>query len=309
MNFSRPGAIDLSALARPAGPTGASAPAAARAGGAGVSYVLDVTEETFQSEALEASLQHIVVLSLWSPRAPSAGEFNARLAAAANLYDGQILLAQIDVDANPAIGQALGAQSVPLVLGLVKGQPVPLFQSTVDDEQIRHYFDELIRVAAQNGVTGRAAPVGAAPVSVADEEPVADPRFAEADAAFAAGDVDAAVAAYERLVAQHPGDAEIKERLAGTRLLQRVAGADLQAARRAAADAPDDLQAQLLVADLDVSGGHIEDAFDRLIELVRRSVGDDRDAIRERLLELFVVVGSADPRVAQARRTLATALY
>ncbi|GAA1727355.1 tetratricopeptide repeat protein [Aeromicrobium alkaliterrae] len=301
MSFSRPGALDLSALARPA------APAAAAGGSGGGTWVVDATEADFQQVALEASLKHLVVLSLWSPRAPQSAEFNARLAAAADAYDGQLLLVQVDVDANPGIGQALQAQSVPLVVGLVSGQPVPLFQSAVPDEQIRGYFDELIRLGAEHGVTGRApAPGGAAD---AVEEPVDDPRFAEADAAFAAGDLPGAVAAYEKLAAQNPGDAEVAERLAGVQLMERTQGADLQQARAAAADAPDDVDAQLLVADLDVSGGHVEDAFDRLIQLVRRTADDDRDRVRARLLDLFVVVGSDDPRVATARRLLATALF
>lgn len=308
MTFSRPGAIDLSALARPAQPAGA-APAGAADGGEG-SWVVDATEANFQQVALEASLQHLVVLSLWSPRADQSADFNARLAAAANSYSGQILLVQVDVDANPGIGQALGAQAVPLVIGLVKGQPVPLFQSTVPDEQIRGYFEELIRLGAQHGVTGRAAPVGpGAGAAEEPEEPEDDPRFATADEAFATGDLDTAVAEYEKLILQYPADAEVKERLAGVQLMRRTQGADLQTARAAAADAPDDLDAQLLVADLDVSGGHVQDAFDRLLDVIRRTAGDDRDRVRERLVELFTVVGIDDPRVAQARRSLATALY
>ena len=303
MSFSRPGALDLSALTRPSAPAPGAGQAASSAGG----WVVDATEADFQQVALEASLQHLVVLSLWSPRARESADFNARLAAAANTYDGQLLLVQVDVDANPGIGQALGAQAVPLVVGLVKGQPVPLFQSAVPDEQIRGYFEELIRLGAEHGVTGRAP----APGSVVDapEEPEDDPRFAEADAAFNAGDLDGAIAVYERLAAQSPGDAEVAERLAGVRLMARTQGADLQQARAAAADAPADVDAQLLVADLDVSGGHVDDAFDRLIQLVARTAESERERVRERLLELFVVVGSDDPRVATARRRLATALY
>lgn len=303
MSFSRPGALDLSALARPAAPASAAGQAGSSTGG----WVVDATEADFQQVALEASLQHLVVLSLWSPRARESADFNARLAAAANTYDGQLLLVQVDVDANPGIGQALGAQAVPLVVGLVKGQPVPLFQSAVPDEQIRGYFEELIRLGAEHGVTGRApAPGGAVETP---EEPEDDPRFAEADAAFNAGDLDGAIAVYERLAAQSPGDAEVAERLAGVRLMARTQGVDLQQARTAAADDPADVDAQLLVADLDVSGGHVDDAFDRLIQLVARTAESDRDRVRERLLELFVVVGSDDPRVAMARRRLATALY
>ena len=301
MTFSRPGAVDLSALAQPAG-----AQASTRAAGA---YVVDVTEQNFQADALEASMQHVVVLSLWSPRSPQSQTFNELLAKVTTSYEGRLTLAQVDVDTNPAIAQALGAQGVPLVVGLVKGQPVPLFQGTADEADVRQYFDQLLTVAEQAGLTGRAQGPAAGEAEVADDEPVDDPRFAAADAAFASGDVDAAVAEYEKLLNQHPGDTEIAERLAGVRLMGRTKDADLAAARAAAADAPDDLDAQLLVADLDISGGHVQDAFDRLIELVKRLDGDDRERVRERLLELFTVVGAGDPRVATARRALATALF
>ena len=299
MTFSRPGAVDLSALAQPAG-----APSRPAAGG----YVVDVSEQNFQTDALEASMQHVVVLSLWSPRSPQSQTFNELLGTVVTSYEGRLTLAQVDVDTNPAIAQALGAQGVPLVVGLVKGQPVPLFQGTADEADVRQYFDQLLTVAEQAGLTGRAqAPDGS--TAPEDEEPADDPRFAAADAAFAAGDMDGAVAEYEKLLNQFPGDTEIAERLAGVQLMGRTRDADLTAARAAAADAPDDLDAQLLVADLDVSGGHVEDAFDRLIALVKRLDADDRERVRERLLELFVVVGAADPRVAAARRALATALF
>lgn len=303
MSFSRPGAIDLSAF-KNAAPTRPSSQSEAGGG-----YVIDVTEQNFQTEALEASSQHIVVLNLWSPRSPQAGDFNAMLATVVNSYAGQILLANVDVDASPSIAQALQAQGVPFVVGIVGGQPVPLFQSTVGEDEVRRLFDELVKVAAQNGIAGRAQPVGAAPEAVEDDEPVDDPRFAEADEAFASGDLPAAIAAYEKMIAQNPADDEAAERLAGIRLLHRTQGVDLQTARQAAADAPADVEAQLLVADLDVSGGHVEDAFGRLIQTIKLVSGDERDQARQRLVELFGIVGGGDPRVAVARRALATALY
>ena len=300
MNFSRPGAIDLSALKQPP-----ARPAQQPNGGG--SYVVDITEQNFQSAALEASMEYVVVLSLWSPRSAQSQAFNETLGAVASTYGGQIVLAQVDIDANPQIAQALQAQAVPLVVGLVKGQPVPLFQGTVEEAEVRRYFDELVNVAAQNGLTGRAQPSGES--SPEREEPVEDPRFAAADAAFAASDFATAVEEYEKILAQYPADAEVGERLAGVKLLSRTQGADLQAARKAAADAPGDLDAQMLVADLDVSGGHVDDAFDRLIGLIGRTAEEDRERVRERLLELFTVVGTADPRVASARRALASALF
>jgi putative thioredoxin len=303
MNFSRPGAIDLSALKQPA-----ARPAPAQGAGTG-SYVVDIDESTFQSTALEASMSHVVVLGLWSSRSAQSGPFNDLLGSVVNSYAGQILLARVDVDTSPQIAQALQVQGVPYVAGLVKGQPVPLFQGTVDEAEMRRYFDELVRIAAENGLTGRAQPVGDAPADATDAEEPDDPRFAAAEEAFMASDFATAVAEYEKLRAQYPADVEVAERLARVKWLSRTKDADLQAARAAAADRPDDIDAQMLVADLDISGGHVEDAFDRLISLVRTTTGDDRERIRERLLELFTVVGIADPAVMTARRALASALF
>ena len=300
--------MDLSALKQP--PASQQAAPATGAPGGG-SWVLDVSEQNFQ-DVVQSSMSHIVVLSLWSPRSPQSTAFNDTLAGIVNGHQGKIVLAQVDVDANPSVGQALQVQAVPALFGLVKGQPVPLFQGTAEESEIRSLFDELLNLGVQHGVTGVAAPVGAAPTPAeddADAEPADDPRFAEADEAFAAGDLDRAVAEYEKLQAQHPADDEIGERLAGVRLMSRTSGADLQTARAAAADAPDDAAAQMLVADLDVAGGHVDDAFDRLVQLVKRLPADEREPVRERLIELFTVVGVGDPRVATARRALAQALF
>jgi putative thioredoxin len=123
------------------------------------------------------------------------------------------------------------------------------------------------------------------------------------------GDLDAAVAGYEQALAAAPGDEEAVLGLARAQLLKRTQHVDGAQARAAAADRPSDVEAQRLVADLDLIGGHVEDAFARLIDLVRRSAGPERDAARKHLIEMFAVVGDDDQRVKKARQLLASALY
>jgi putative thioredoxin len=162
-------------------------------------------------------------------------------------------------------------------------------------------------------VTTRHQPRAAAPAPDAegadDAEPQVDPRYAPAQDALEAGDIDGAIAAYQKLVDANPADTEAAAGLAMAKVLQRTAGVDLTAARTAAAEAPDDVDAQTLVADLDLLGGHVDDAFDRLVELVRRSAGAERDAARQHLIGLFAAVGNDDPRVVKGRQKLASALY
>jgi putative thioredoxin len=294
--FSRPGAIDLSGL------SGSDSP------GGGGGFAIDVADPNEVAQLAEASLKHLVLLSLWSSRAPSSVQVNELLTKLAEAYEGRFLLARVDVDAVPQVAQAVGAQGVPYVVALLRGQPVAQVPPTTNEDEARTVIDQLVQAAVANGVTGRAQPV-APQVDDEADEPADDPRFAEADAALAADDVDGAIAAYQRIVDVNTSDADARARLAGAKLMKRTRGADATAAREAAASNPADVDAQLLAADLDVLGGHVEDAFARLVEVVRRTAGDDRDRVREHLLELFEAVGSDDPRVATARRQLASALF
>ena len=302
--FSRPGAFDLSALSPPSPGPGAAAPAP----GAGGAYTVAITSPEAIAEIAEASLQYVVVLSLWSPRSPTSVEVNDALSRLADAYAGRFLLATVDVDTVPQIAQAVGAQGVPFVVALLRGQPVAQIPPSADEQALRQVLDQLVQAAVSNGITGRVSPRAVAADAPVDE-PVDDPRFAEADAALGTGDLAGAIAAYERLVTANPADAEARERLAGVKLMSRTQGVDPQAARAAAAADPADVDAQLIAADLDVVGGHVEDAFTRLVDTVRRTREDDRERVRTHLLELFEIVGSGDPRVGTARRNLAMALF
>ncbi|HEY8619018.1 MAG TPA: tetratricopeptide repeat protein [Dermatophilaceae bacterium] len=293
------GAVDLSTLSQPTPAAGAAA------GGEGL--VIEGTDSGFQAIVTGTEKVPAVVV-LWSRRLPNSADFIEVLASLAASYEGRFQVVSVDVDANPGLLQAFQVQSVPMTLGLVAGQPVPLFVGAQTAEQVRVYIDELLKLAAEHGVTGRVALPEAGAAGAADAEPDLPPLHQEAFDAIERDDLDSAAAAYTKALALNPADGEAVAGLAQVKLMQRTAGADLQAARAAAED-PTDIAAQMLMADLDVLGDHVEDAFGRLVDTVRATEGDDRDMVREHLVELFAVVGAHDERVPKARRALMSALF
>lgn len=307
------GAVDLSTLGRrPAPAPGGPAPAGdGPAEGVPSGVVVDVTEPTF-ADVVQMSLQVPVVFTLWAGWSEASATVTADLVAIANEMGGRFLLARVDAEASPQIAQAFGAQSVPAVVAVLRGQPVPLFQGPATREEIRALIDQLLQAAAANGITGTVA--GAAPAEEPSgesvpEEPPLPPLHQAAFDAIERDDLDAAVAAYAQALLENPRDEMARVGAAQVELLRRTRGVDLAAARSAAADAPKDVDAQMVVADLDLLGGKVDDAFSRLVDVVRLTAGPERERARVRLVELFAVVGDADPRVMAARRALANALY
>jgi len=315
------GAVDLTALRNqpPAGgpvanPGGGSAPAAAGPSSAGVpgrtGTVVEGTDTNFQ-EIANASVGVPMVLILWAAQIPESRDYLDTVVAAAGSFDGRFQVVSIDVEKNPTLLRAFQVQSVPMTMGLIQGQPVPMFAGIQPESALRPVLDEFLALAVQHGVTGRVQPTpDAAPATDGEEveEPL-PPLHQEAYDAIERGDLAGAATAYQQALKQNPADADAELGLAQVGLMQRTEGADLQQARAAAADRPTDVAAQGLVADLDVLGGHVEDAFLRLIDLVRATSGDEREAARSHLLQLFAVVGSHDERVRKARTALMSALF
>lgn len=302
------GAVDLSSLRnRPAASTN---PETAPETGAGASggFIVDVTDATF-GQILELSRTVPVVVDLWAEWCGPCKQLSPILEKVVTELDGRIVLAKVDVDANPQLAQSFKAQSIPMVVALIAGQPVPMFTGAVPEEQVRQVFDQLLQVAAQNGVTESVGKGEETSAESEAAEPPMPPLHAEAFAAIERGDFSAAITAYEKALAENPRDEDARAGLGQVRLLDRVQGLDLQQARAAAAAAPLDLSAQFAVADLDISGGHIEDAFARLLDLFAAVSGEERAPIRERLVELFGLVGAADPRVIAARNRLSSLLF
>lgn len=267
----------------------------------GASYVTEIDAQGLEA-LLAQSAKYPIVLELSSPRA-NAAEMSTALAELANEAGGAYLLARVNVDADPQIAAALGIQAVPTVIAVIGGQLAPLWQGTRSKADAKAYLDQLLQVAAANGVVGRAEPASV------DAEAGPDPRFAEADAAMAAGDFELAVAEFDKILNNTPSDLEAKAGRAQAALLARVSKVDPASAGSALDAASGDVEAQLSAADVEMSQGRAEAAFARLIELVRNTSGEVRDQVRVRLLELFETVDAADPAVLKARRELMGALF
>lgn len=303
-SFNRPGAVDLSGLAQKAQQT------AGPAGAGGGSYVIEVTEQTFEAETIRRSLKHPVVVELYSPRVATGQQLSDTLASLAAENAGKFLLARLNVDTAPGIVQALQLQAVPTVIGLIGGQLAPLFQGVLPREQVAAAIDSLLKAAVTNGIVGRAEPAAGEATAPDDvEENAPDPRFAAADAALERGDFAAAEAEFDRLLQADPSDLEAAAGKAQAGLLARASALDPNQALAAAATPDAPVADQLAAADVEMATGQPEAAFARLIEQVRRRAGDERDTARTRLLELFETLGNADERVLKARRALMTALF
>lgn len=315
-SFSRHGAVDLSQLAQkakqPAPPSGggpAGGPGRG-AGGAGT-YVVELTEQTFESVAIRASMQHPVIVEFYSSSraTPGSRELSTALASLADASAGKFLLGRVDIDTAQQIAAAIGLQAVPTVVALIGGQLAPLFQGAVPADQLHQVVDSVLKAAVTNGIVGRAEPVGGAAAVEEEGEPEIDPRFAAADAALERGDFAGAEAEFDKLLQANPADSEAKAGKAQAGLLARASKLDAQVVMLAASSPTAPLAVHLDAADLELASGRAEEAFTRLIGQVKARTGDERDQARVRLLDLFETVGNADPRVLKARRALMTALF
>jgi putative thioredoxin len=298
------GAVDLAAVK-------ARSEAAARAAEAPApdasNSVVDVTEATFQSDVLDRSFQVPVVIDVRSERSEASKQLTPTLRRLATEAAGQWVLAIVDIDANPRVAQALQVQAVPTVFAVIGGQLVPGFAGALPEAEIREFVTAVLEAGSSAGLSA-AAPDAGTPESEGVAEPPADPRFVAAEKSLEAGEYAAAAEAYRAILAEEPANEQAALALRQTEFLIRVDGTPRDAVSRAAA-APDDVAAQLAAADAELAGGDADAALKRLLALVRTSSGEERDLIRDRLVEYFDLLGPDDPRVAAARRDLANALF
>jgi putative thioredoxin len=298
------GAVDLAAVK-------ARSEAAARAAEAPApdasNSVVDVTEATFQTEVLDRSFQVPVVIDVRSERSEASKQLTPILRRLAAEAAGQWVLAVVDIDASPRIAQALQVQAVPTVFAVIGGQLAPGFAGALPEAEVREFVAAVLEAGSSAGLSGT-VPDAAAPEADGATEPPADPRFVAAEDALETGEYAAAAEAYRAILAEEPANEEAALALRQTEFLIRIEATAEDAVSRAAA-APGDVAAQLAAADMELAGGDADAALTRLIGLVRTSTGEERDLVRDRLVEYFDLLGPDDPRVPAARRDLANALF
>jgi len=321
-DFSLYGAVDLGAR-QAAAQRRQQATQSAGSAAPGDGAVLEVTEQTFNTDVVERSRTTPVIIDLWADWCQPCKQLSPVLERLAAEADGTWILAKVDVDANPQLAAALQVQSIPMVVAVIGGQLVDGFLGAMPEAQVRQWLGQVLAIAEKMGLLPpgstdeadeadtedeaadpRAARVGRA--SVADQLP---PAFEQARTAMERGDLDGAARAFEEQLAASPSDPMAKAGLAQVNLIRRVGSYDQARSRRDAAERPGDVAAQIQVADIDLASGRIEEAFDRLLGLIRRTSGEDREQARVHLVSLFDVLPPRDPRVNKARSALSALLF
>lgn len=299
------GAVDLGALAaaREAQSKAAQVEATKQANPIAAQVIIDVTTPEFENLVIKQSSTVPVVIDLWATWCGPCKQLSPVLEQLALEYNGKFVLAKIDVDAEPQISAAFQVQSIPTVFVAIGGQVAPLFQGAQPYPQVKQVIDAVLEQAKQLGVSGN---VTGDQVEESQTPTISDPRFDAAEMALEQGDWDGAIAAYQLVLASTPNDAIAKIGLLNVQLLKRMDGVDFEASIKTSAS---DLESQLTAADAQFLMNDFAGAFNRLIELVKETSGKEREAVRDRLVELFEIAGPTDPAVVRGRTALANALF
>jgi putative thioredoxin len=313
-DFSMYGAVDLGAR-QAAAQRRQQAARAAEAAGAGdgapaagpaSAFVIDVTEETFNDDVALRSRTTPVIVDLWADWCGPCKQLSPVLEKLANEAEGAWVLARIDVDANPRLAQAFQAQSIPMVVAIIGGQMVDAFLGAMPEAQVKQWLTQVLAVADQLGVREAPADDGAESGEAVDDLP---PALSAARDAMESGDLDGAARALEKALVDAPADPLAKSWLSQVNLMRRVSSYDPMTVSREAAAHPEDVAAQLRVADFELAGGDAEKAFDRILAVIKRTSGAERNTARLHLLDLFEVLSPDDERLKKARTQLTLLLF
>jgi putative thioredoxin len=345
-DFSLHGAVDLGArqAAAQRREKASRTPGTDGEAGSPAGHVIDVTDETFNTDVVDRSRNVPVIMELWAEWCGPCKQLGPILEKLAAEADGAWVLAKVDIDASPQLRAALQVQSIPMVVAVVGGQVLDGFLDAMPEALVREWVGHVMVAAQQLGLAGGAAgagadgdddsaegrqgteqfpgpggpgpgrpyPPGSGPMAgrgAGPGDPLADPAFGEAQDAMERGDLDAAAAAFEKILAAAPGHPVATLGLAQVDLIRRVSSYDQAKARQDAAENPNDVDAQCRVADIDLALGRIGEGFDRLLGTVKRTTGDERDRARAHLVSLFDVFPSREPQVARARAKLSSLLF
>jgi putative thioredoxin len=257
---------------------------------------IEVAVENLSNEILPLSLIRPVIVLMWSGRSPESMEMVKTLGKLEIDYKAAFALARVDIDSNPEVAQAFQTKSVPYAVAIIAEQMVPLFEQSYPEAQVKMVIDKVLTLASEQGI-------GQAPVEQIEPEEI------EAMDALESGDYSAAEVAYKKWLARKPSESLAKLGLAQTQLLIRTEGLDLKEVVAQSSAAPTDIELQLKAADVEIVNGGVEASFSRLLSLVRATSGDDRTKAKNHLLNLFALVDPSDPRLASARKELASALF
>lgn len=281
------GAFDLSRLAQRNQAGQNSKPASVQLAG-----WLVVADEQILRQYVAIS-EKTPVLMLIGDKGPESAEVRAMVEKGIVASEGRFAGIEIDITASPQLAQAVGVASAPALIAILAGQPAPLFQGKATADQFLQLLSQVLQLAQQNGITER---VSVQEVATAAKEPELSPEHMAAVADIEAGDLEAAYSKFEKLTIEYPNDKDARAGFNQVKLMLRLTKAPST-----------DLEKELLGADQLLVSGNSAGAFALLLDLYSESI--DKDTIRERLLELFSLVGEDNEDVLVARRRLASLMF